>query len=277
MRLSTIPLYWSILIWAPTPLVASPAPSFGEVVGLLLQLRSGRVLSTTTGLPATVSLASPPMNGRKRRRVGDDDPHLVTNSTPSHMTRSVARGTALETTAPPPVDMWRLDWLSPSRPRLFLNSFNLMCKLVIVSKMIDIFQRLVPAPSIPPLMETLRSRVRRAIPSLHNGWEYDLDDFVFYLLSKRRIDRRIHDLLSAKPSPPDSPAVVAARLRFPDMMEPNVENIIDWHNNVIVQNGLVIVSDKFAIMTVSQFIRTLTNLQNELVQSARSARRQRNH
>jgi hypothetical protein len=60
------------------------------------------------------------------------------------------------------------------------------------------------------------------------------------------------------------------------MVEPNIENIIDWHNNVIVPKGLVISSDKFAIMTVNQFIRILTNLQNQLVQSVRStSRRQR--
>lgn len=246
-----------------------------------MALRSGRVLMTTTESPTTVSLASPPMNGRKRRRAGDDDsPPEVPDQPPPHTTRSVSRKCPLvSTTTTPPLDPWRLDWLSPSRPRLFLNSFRVPTQLVIVQKMIDIFQSLIssppqPAPH-PPLIQTLRNRVRRATPSLHSGWEYDLEDFVFYLLSKRQVDRRIHDMLLADTSP--TPTLFAGRLRqrYPDIVEPNIENIIDWHNNVIVPKGFVILSEKFAIMTVSQFMRILTNLQNQLVQSVRSKRRQR--
>ena len=155
---------------------------------------------------------------------------------------------------------------------------------MIVQKMIEVFQSLVsthqrsiPRGSLPQppesLMTTLQKRVARAGTSLEDGWEYDLEDFVYYLLSKRRIDKRIHQmLLTASEATTPHQFIDRIKERFPDMEFISKENVVDWYNNVICQNGEVIVKNNVAVMSVRHYIRVLSNLQNELVKSVRNSR-----
>ena len=258
-------------------------PSVSDAVTTLLSLRSGSMdgmgLYSTTPIPRFT-----PSIHRKRlkseRSSPDDRP------VPLPVKRSARRNVVVVTTTPQPpttipmdTESWKLGWLSLSRPRYFHESFDINTKLVILRKMIDVFQKLIsvppdaPARHIEPLMDTLRNRVRRAGTSLRAGWEYDLDDFVYYILSKRRIDKRIHQMLQEVPLSP-TPELFVARLhqRYPEMVGVSTENIIDWYNNVIIQNGEVAVTDDLAVMSVRHFIRVLIVLQNELVKSVRISR-----
>jgi len=258
-------------------------PGISDAVTTLLSLRSGRVhgmgpSSATSPLRVVPSIL--------RKRVTSERPSSDDRSVPSPVKRSARRNVVVVTTTPQPpttipmdTESWKLGWLSLSRPRYFHESFDINTKLVILRKMIDVFQKLIsvppdaPARHIEPLMDTLRNRVRRAGTSLRAGWEYDLDDFVYYILSKRRIDKRIHQMLQEVPLSP-TPELFVARLhqRYPEMVGVSTENIIDWYNNVIIQNGEVAVTDDLAVMSVRHFIRVLIVLQNELVKSVRISR-----
>ena len=266
-------------------------PSVLEAVNMLLSFHAGDSPPTTTVNPLLPSILRPRTS---RKRVHSEVFNLGSRPTraPDVRTTRSAAPAMPQPAVPVPSsnDTWaEIPWLSSTRPKLFLLPFRPTCKIVIVKKMIDTFQSLIsvtppptPRGSLPqhiePLMDGLRARVRRACSNKHDGWEYDLDDFVYYILSKRRIDIRIHEILtrSARSLPP--PDLFTKRLQsiLPDIVIENVEHVIDWFNNVVIpQQGsaVVVLNQKFAVMTVEHFVvHVLKKLQNELVQSVRHSR-----